>query len=193
MRSHITSTTKLNEIKMLIDRRQFKNKVFVIVEGKTDIKLFRKLFNTNYVQIESVDGKDNVKQIIKSLIEKYTDRILGISDADFDHLLNIQHDQEIYLTDTHDIETMIMGELGLDSIISEYAKDDYHDSLKQSLLTKSINVAYDVGLFKLLNRVNNLFLSFKEVDLSDFIAVNKFQVEFDRNGYIEAILDNSPK
>ena len=188
MRKHINSNSKCNEIRMLLNKKKFKEKTFILLEGKTDIKLFRKLFNNTKVQLESVDGKDNVETIVKAVIQENNDRILGISDADFDHVNKSPSQLSIYLTDTHDTETLIIKEIGVDSIIAEFATCDYHDGLTRNLLIKALHISYEIGLLKLVNCRLKYNLSFEEIDLNRFLTINNLQVEFNQSNFIDEVI-----
>lgn len=188
MRKYINSNSKCNEIKMLLNKKKFKEKTFILLEGKTDIKLFRKLFDNTKVQLESVDGKDNVATIVKAVIQENNNRILGVSDADFDHVNNLPSQLSIYLTDTHDTETLIINEIGVNSIIAEYATSDYHDGLTRNLLIKALSVSYEIGLLKLVNCRLNYNLCFKEIDFNRFLTVNNLQVDFNQNNFIDEVI-----
>ena len=188
MRKYINSNSKFNEIKILLNKKKFKDKTFVLLEGKTDIKLFRKLFDNTKVQLESVDGKDNVESVVKLVLKDNNDRILGVSDADFDHLNKISPQLSIYLTDTHDTETLILNEVGIDSIIAEYATSDYHDGLTRRLLIEAFSVSYEIGLLKLVNCRSTYNLCFKEIDFDRFLTVQNLQVKFDQNNFVDEVI-----
>ncbi|RZP88574.1 DUF4435 domain-containing protein [Vibrio vulnificus] len=189
MRRYITASSKYNEIKMLMNKKHYRNKVFVLLEGKTDIKLFRKLFDTKKVQLESLDGKRNVDTVINLMIDDGIDRAIGIADADFDHINNTV--SNLYLTDTHDTETMIIQKVGIDSIIAEFATENYHDGLSRNLHTKVFETAYEIGLLKMVNCLGDYGLSFKEIDFYNFITINGLNVSFNQQDYINEVIHYS--
>lgn len=191
MKNYITSDSKYNEIKMLMNKKAFKEKTFILLEGKTDIKLFRKLFDTTKVQLESLDGKYNVEKIIKLIAGENQGRIIGLSDADFDHLNNIPAKMSVYLTDTHDTETLIIRSVGIDSIIAEYSTTDYHEGLTRKLLSESFIVAYEIGLLKLVNCRENYNLSFNKIDFERFLVVKNLKIEFNQYNFIDEVINNS--
>jgi hypothetical protein len=178
-------------MKMLMNKKSFKEKTFILLEGKTDIKLFRKLFDTTKVQLESLEGKDNVENVVKSIVGENKDRIIGLSDADFDHLNNIAPQLSIYLTDTHDTETLIINGVGIDSIIAEYATSDFHAGLNRKLLAESFSVSYEVGLLKLVNCRSKYNLCFKEIDFERFLTIKNLNVQFDQEKFIDEVIHHN--
>lgn len=52
----ITYQDKLNELRMDIKHPNNDGVVFVLVEGETDIRLYRKLFDENTTKVECVPG-----------------------------------------------------------------------------------------------------------------------------------------
>jgi len=193
MKKHITSNSKCNEIKMLMNKKSFKEKTFVLLEGKADIKLFRKLFDTTKVQLESLEGKENVAEIVKLIVGQNKDRIIGLSDADFDHLNNVPAKLSVYLTDTHDTETLMINGVGIDSIIAEYATGHYHEALTRKLLLESFLVSYEIGLLKLVNCRENYNLRFKNIKFGRFLVVDNLNVEFDQSNFIDEVIHNSSR
>jgi hypothetical protein len=192
MRAHISAATKLNDIRMSWDRKAYKNKIFVLLEGKTDLKLFKKLFDTNKVQLEAVDGKDNVQNVVRPLLTDNSHRIVGICDADFDHLNEATPPPSIFWTDSHDSETMMIEGVGIDALIAEYANEHFSDGLNRQWLTLSLAMAYEIGLLKWLNSKNNLNLKFKNIDFNRFITLDGLKCEFDQTAFIDDVIHHSP-
>lgn len=193
MRRHITTDSKVNEIRMLLNKKNYKNKTFVLLEGNTDIKLFRGLFESSKVQIESLDGKTNVESAVANLSKENKDRIIGICDADFDHVNNRETlSQILFLTDSHDSEMMMIGSPAIGSLISEYAKPAYYEGLERNLSKKSLEVCYEVGLVRWINCNENLEINFKGMNFESFLTVNNLNLIFCINSFLQNLIDNSP-
>ena len=85
---HVTYQDKLNELRLDITHPKSKGKVFVCLEGESDVKLFRKFFNLEKCKVERIPGgKFKLEECVTSLIAVYR-LIFGIRDADFLHLEN---------------------------------------------------------------------------------------------------------
>ena len=111
-RQEVTYQEKLNQIRMDLNHPNTQGKVFVLVEGESDIRLYRKLFNDAICKVEIVPG-GNVKleSCVADISSSYP-LAIGIRDADFIHLSSEAYNKvNMFLTDYHDIEmTMIADE-----------------------------------------------------------------------------------
>jgi hypothetical protein len=130
---------------VLIDEPEISLHIAWQKEFLVDIKLFNKLFDTSKVKLESLAGKENVKAVVKTVVAKSPERILGVCDADFDHHNEVRTRPAIFLTDSHDSETMI----------AEFATEDYKEGLQRNLLQQLLCLAYETGLLKWLNVTNH--------------------------------------
>jgi len=90
--------TKLNEIRLSKNHPSVKGKIFVLLEGKTDIKLFRNIFNPDKTYISQINGKEKLKQALEILHDEGYSTIFGIKDSDFDNLENITYENINYNT-----------------------------------------------------------------------------------------------
>jgi len=103
MKDHLNKEDVLDSIRLQLRHPSGVDKIWIIVEGETDHKLFSRLIHGRHVEIEiSHGGLNSLLQSVSELL-KETDRILGIRDADFLHLVGKQESAEnIFLTDFHD-------------------------------------------------------------------------------------------
>src|SRR5580693_6880159 len=106
----ITYQDKLNELKLDISHPNSIGKVFVLLEGESDVRLFRKLFNLENCKVENIPGGNpKLEECVQTLIANYA-LVIGIRDADFIHLNNIPYQKaNIFLTDFHDIEMVMIS------------------------------------------------------------------------------------
>ncbi|MFT4927942.1 MAG: hypothetical protein ACI8WB_004057 [Phenylobacterium sp.] len=188
LKKHITVGSKRTEILSLLKHKNYQQKVIVMLEGSTDIKLFDKLLDSSQVKLDSFDGKDNVMTIIKGVKDEYPDRVVGICDADFDHLNAVAPVPPIFFTDTHDSETLIIEGVGIDAIISEYATQGYRDGLTRNLLQESLRLAYEIGLLKWFNAQHKHGLAFDEIDFDSFIKITGLKGEFCQEKFIDEVI-----
>jgi len=119
MRDYISAFDIANEIRMT--RSQFKG-TFLVVEGeKSDLILFSRFTNSDQCQLIPAHSKNNAIKVINILENEKFVGLLGIIDADFMNIENqICPGDNLFLTDTHDLETMILQSPALDKLISEY-------------------------------------------------------------------------
>lgn len=187
---------------MKLNTDKYSDKVMIFVEGKSDVLFFEKLLNEPNIKFELSDGKQNAKKQLKKIKQatpKYGHHAIGICDADFDHLNNNKEYPPIFLTDTHDYETMILQDIGIKSLITEHCIDKFKLALNRNLLKNASNLTYQIGLIKWSNSKSSQFrLNFKDkndepLNLSEFIKFKDFDGKFDQDKYIERVMSQSAK
>lgn len=108
------------------------NSAILIVEGDSDVKFFRKFVKNEYYVLQpdsliDIDEGRKVKVIetIKKANEENINGIIGIIDADFDNLIGFPQEENLYRTDTHDLESMLLkSKKAFKQILVKYAKAD---------------------------------------------------------------------
>lgn len=115
-------------------------KVVVVVEGDDDIKLYSSLFNRRFVYFYDLKTKGcgYFEDVLQECNPQYENRFLIIKDADFDHLSDktYPHYFNLFLTDTHDAETMMMTTECLKNICCEYLLPD--DAIQVTEIMESL-------------------------------------------------------
>ncbi|MCU9923775.1 DUF4435 domain-containing protein [Aeromonas caviae] len=196
MRSYIDENDKKNEIRLLFRHPSYKNKIITVVEGDTDIRLFRWLLAHDKIQIESVDGKKNLVKLMEDLIKEYPEKMLAICDADFDHLCGKSKEREqfsIYVTDEHDAEVMLLKSPAFHSLINEYGSENNHNILVTGLFDSVFSAAYNIGLIRWINEEEKLNLKFKGLNFNKFITVDKLNIQVDLDSLLDEIFIRSDK
>lgn len=180
----------INSIRLQLRHPSGADKVWIIVEGETDQKLFSKLVNGKHVEVEISNG--GVKGLLRSVSEllKETGRIIGIRDADFMHLEGKKETAEnIFLCDFHDAEMMIIScDKAYLQVIAEYLSEEKKPISTRDTILKSI--AY-IGGIRWLNYSESLELNFKNLSLGDIYDGKTFTLDEDR--LVNEITDRSPK
>ena len=142
------------------------------------------------VYISHKDQHALVKKCQKHKIKHY-ERVIAICDADFDHLNNRPAINSVFLTDTHDSETLVIQAIGIDVLIAKHGTDDFKDALRRNLLKNSLKLAYDIGLLKWLNSTHHLKLNFKALDYENFITFKVLSGQLNLDELIEQVLTQS--
>lgn len=196
MKQYIDSDSKKNEIRMLLKHPSFKGKVIAVLEGDTDIRLFRSLMDENHIKIEAAVGKSCLTEIICDLTEKeeYEKRLFGICDADFVRIAGDPIDCEsIFLTDTHDSEMMMINSPAIDALIAEYAANDESATLlRESLVQTSLDAAYELGVYRYINHIYDSNINFKGLHIDLYSKINGLEIVIDHAKLIEALVTRSP-
>lgn len=149
-------------------------RINLLIEGKTDVKLFKNFINEEEVKIRAVTGKDNILHIMNYFPTDKKDLIYAIADADFDHILSKNEERElskIYLTDFHDMEVVMILSESFDRMFNEYKNHSMEGNLISADELKSIifEVCKTIGKIRYLNYVNNYELKFKNISYDNCI------------------------
>ena len=102
---------------------------FLLVEGDSDKKLYNNLVNQDNCRFQICKGKpsskSNVIELITRLNQNNIAGVLGLIDADFDHIENKEYNHDnLFLTDDHDLEMMLIKSPALEKILQELASED---------------------------------------------------------------------
>ena len=191
MKKYITKFDVANTVRM---KREKKDLSVVIVEGGTDVRFYYKFFDNSRCQIEPGYGKANTLGAISELENDDIVGVLAIIDADYLHLENKEiGSEDVFLTDTHDVETMIIKSKALDDFIYENANlEKVNDLLKtknkNDLRDILINCTIYVDYIKWYNLKKNFSLKFKGLKFDKFITDN---LSFDKDSFFKELVRNS--
>ena len=188
MREHIGKDAKLNEVRLLIPHPSFKDNVILILEGNSDIRLFRSLVNHQQVRLDTFDGKVVLLEVVEILSKEFPKRVLGICDADFDHLNEINHSDicdAILVTDHHDAEIMMLDSPALQAFIDEYSSVENSAYVKQVLLENCLEAAYQLGMLRWANNLSLLNLNFKGLNFGQLFDIENLIIGV----HLQAVID----
>lgn len=104
---------KITELKQLISTEANDGKTVLLVEGPDDKTFYVRYVSEPHVVFDVLKGCYYMPDIIRGVENDaiLTDRVIGIKDADFDRILGNSYDlNNLFLTDTHDWETMTLTE-----------------------------------------------------------------------------------
>lgn len=185
----ITYQDKLNELRLDILHPNSKGIVFVLLEGESDIRLFRKLFNSDNCKVGTIPGgKFKLEECVGELVNIYP-LIIGIRDADFVHLGTKPYKKiNVFLTDFHDMGmTLISEDEVFSSLVFEFTDlpKDKHPVTRNNIIL-SIE---QIGYLKWLNEEENLEYKFK-AGFQDLISFINLKIDFDQ--YFSRVLSKSP-
>lgn len=191
MQKYITYEDKIGEIIMVARHPQSKNNVFVLVEGEDDIKLYGKFLN-DFCKIEPIPGGilrlETSLQTIPNHVRKIN--LIGIRDADFMHIESKNAAfANLFLTDTHDTETMMMAS-------DETFKNILHEFLPKTTISTSqlrqqiLKCVEFLGYLRWYNNINDLELNFKGIGLDKLIDYTSFTIN--ETHLVKDVLNRSP-
>jgi Protein of unknown function (DUF4435) len=191
-KSDYTQSDKLTELRLDMSHPNNKGIVFILVEGDSDVRFYRKCFRQNTCKIEEVPGgKVQLEAILKELNIVFK-RIIGIRDADFLHLEGKSSPlSNLFLTDYHDLETLLFNsDTAFSAVVHEFVpieKQEKHADLR----AKFLNALTFLSYLRWYNELNNGELNFKGLNLGDIFDVKHFTI--DTTSLLGKIQHLSPK
>ena len=146
--------------KTLFIRSSGDNNAILIVEGVTDIKFYNSFVRggecilypgdfDSLIGISGVGNKGKVIETIKKANGEGIKGIIGIVDADFDNLDTIASVENLYRTDTHDLESMLIKSgKALEKALNQYCvtkhviSDEEIIEIQNTVLETSTYIGY---------------------------------------------------
>lgn len=187
MREYIFGEVIANRILMM--RTQHKG-AFLIVEGGWDVRLFKRFIDTSLCHVLDAQTKDNVLTAIGILEQRNFEGAVAIVDADFSVLEGNQPtSRNVLLTDTHDIETMIISSPAMGKVLAEYGSQEKLVRLSKDPRSILLYNAAPVGYLRWLSLKCNLGLKFEELTFSRFI--DKKTLEINVPTLLKVVRDHS--
>ncbi len=172
MRDYLDPRDTEGEIRLELHHSSAEDKVWIIVEGQDDFKLYRKLFAGTVAVVEVVtDGVSGVNDLLACVknLRELSDRIIGIRDADFLRIEEDPVDDGIFLTDCHDSEMMaVSNDDVFSATLLEYlpGKYDQYESIREQLVGSLSFLSH----VRLINQKEGLGIKFKNLPLGHFYS-----------------------
>ncbi|WP_040204041.1 DUF4435 domain-containing protein [Neobacillus jeddahensis] len=169
-----------------VKRNSTKSKTIVLVEGIGDEEFFKKIFSLRDCRFIICEGKENVKDTVRILNSRSQKGMLGIVDMDYDGILGrTPLIDNLFQTDTHDIETMIISSIsGLHQFINMYADLDKYekflDRTGMSIENSIFNAAKILGVVRLISVEDEYDISFKDIQydlvLDEYLGIDLYKL-----------------
>lgn len=189
MQNLITKNDIANEIKM---KKVLYKQAFIVVEGATDSRFYKKFIDKDKCSIIPAHNKSNVIGVIELLQDQ--SGIIGIVDSDYDNIENQNKDfYNLFKTDMHDIETMIINSPALEDFLCEYVdenkldiflKNKQKEDLRQILIENTLFIGYT----KWASLKNDLCLKFKGLEYKKFFTNT---LSFLKTRFLKELINNS--
>lgn len=167
---------------------------FLLVEGDSDKKIYQNLVEESNCRFQICKGKPSSKQrviqVLDILNKDNIEGIIGIVDADFDHLEKTQYSHNnLFLTDDHDLEMMLIKSPALDKLLKEFASEDKLNELKLDIKEVLLNLSYELGYLRWISQCDNLNLTFNDLDYQKFLDTNRLTT--DSNQLIQTVINKT--
>lgn len=129
------SPNTVADIRLTIQHPDHKE-VIIVVEGEDDEKALKQFFNIQVVEFFWAENCLKVKNSMRivSTDNQLKDCVIGIKDADFDHINQIKHNiANLMITDTHDMETLMLTPRVCRRICLETINREYQNLSSQAM------------------------------------------------------------
>ena len=134
------------EIRMLRTDKQYSGS-FLIAEGDTDARVWKNLVDPTKCRVEIAHNKDIAVKVLNILEKDNFAGVLAVVDADFWILEGtVPSSPNLLLTDTHDLETMLLKSPALEKLLLEHGSEqkikDFAKDIRQTLLESAKVIGY---------------------------------------------------
>lgn len=169
IRSNLNKEDIISEIKLSISADYLEKKVFLLVEGNSDV-LFLKKFVNEYVELlESFSGKQGVKYIVEHFSN---DKVIGICDRDYDYKYQNNH---IFYYDYSTLEIMIVhNDNVFENVTAEYY---YGEMCFNELRIHILKQLCWLSTFRKYNFDGNKGINFNGLSIAELLSNGIFSQE----------------
>jgi 5S rRNA maturation endonuclease (ribonuclease M5) len=189
MREQITPDRIANSIRLL---RSDHEGVFLIVEGHSDKLIYERLVNKQEVRITIASGKNNAIKALSILEKENFCRVFAVIDADFSRIeQQIPDSNNLFLTDEHDLEMMLIKSAAFDKLLKERGSEEKIAAFSKDIRETLLKLGQEIGKLRLLSLRNELNLKFEGLKFGKFIDKEKLSINIDE--LIRSIKNHSQK
>ena len=184
MREFLTDNRFANEIRL---RRSIYKGTFLLVEGSSDKIFYERFVEKSECELVVISGKPSSKQrvisVLKILEESNFQGVLAIVDADFDRLTppTYQKSANLFYTDSHDLETMLINSPAFDKLISEFGSEEkisqFKKDIKPDIRLVILESAVPIGYLRWISLGDRLDLTFENITFSKFIDEKTLRID----------------
>jgi Protein of unknown function (DUF4435) len=187
VREFLTDDRIANKIRL---RREISSSTFLLVEGSSDKVFYERFVDKLVCELETATGKIRVINVLEILDKSNFSGVLGIVDADFDRLESLSHNSpNLLLTDTHDLETMLINSPALDKVVREFGSEDKISKFGMDVRTALTKAGMSIGYLRWISHRDRLNLTFSGIKYSKFIKEQNLQL--DELGLIQEVKNKS--
>lgn len=174
MREYISGQIVANEIEMW--REQYKG-AFVIVEGSEDARFYELFTDTSKCQVVPAHEKGKTVSALSTLEQRGFSGVAAIVDADFDRLESIERPSDnLILTDTHDLETMLLSSPALDKVLQMFGSRKKLAAIRRDVRQVLLTSAVCLGYLRWASLRFDLCLRFEGLRLKRFVDTETLAV-----------------
>ncbi|CCI25699.1 conserved hypothetical protein [Microcystis aeruginosa PCC 9809] len=178
MREQITPDRIANSIRLL---RSDHEGVFLIVEGHSDKLIYERLVNKQEVRVTIASGKNNAIKALSILEKENFRRVVAVIDADFSRIeQQIPDSNNLFLTDEHDLEMMLIKSAAFDKLLKERGSEEKIAAFSKDIRETLLKLGQEIGKLRLLSLRNELDLKFEGLKFGKFIDKKNLSIDIDK-------------
>ena len=162
----------------IVLKRQIHKGCFLVVEGIDDLRFFNKFVDHEACRITEARGKENVIEVV-SILEKESIRgIVGVIDADFDHIEgNRRPSENIIVLDTVDLEALLIRSPALDAVLAEWGSTKKIVEFGKDIREVLLDAAVWVGCLRLYSSRTQSKFRFRGLKYKKIIDIQSFSLD----------------
>jgi Protein of unknown function (DUF4435) len=155
---------------------------FLLVEGSSDKFFYERFVNKQACELVSAPGKPSSKlrviAVLEILEKSNFQGVLAIVDADFDHLeTSLINSPNLFRTDTHDRETMLIKSCALDKVIALFGSEDKIANFGRDVRTVLLEASTSVGYLRWVSQCDGFNLTFDDIKFNKFVDKQTLQID----------------
>jgi hypothetical protein len=184
----ITPAALANRVRQ---RRETYQGSLLIVEGASDAKFYGQLIDKACCQLlPPAQNRDKAIKILEILQE--APGVIAIVDKDFDELNGTLPDMpNLFFTDTHDLETMLLKSPALEKLLGEFGSEDKLAKFERNVREILLAAGSAIGYLLWVSLQDDLNLKFEGIDFPKFIDTATLTI--DEAKLIEEVKKKSQK
>jgi hypothetical protein len=178
-----------NEVRL---RRSNHQGAFLIVEGSSDAKFYRQQIDAEHCQIVVAQNRDMAIKVLEILQKAPAPDVIAIVDKDFDELNGtLPTLPNLFFTDTHDLETLLLQSPALEKLLNEFASEDKLARFGQNLREVLLISGSAIGYLLWVSLQDAMHLKFEGIDFPKF--VDEVTLKINEAKLIEEVKNKSQK
>lgn len=189
MKHLLTANDVANSVRM---NRSLHKGTIMLVEGPVDSRVYGRFIDRSRCMVIPAFSRDNAERALAILAASRVPGVLAVVDRDFSGLDGSKSSSDnLLMTDTHDLETMILASDALTSVLSEFASRFGAVPDAQEIREVLLNNGMVIGLLRWISSPSKegLNLTFDELPFQPFTNQETLQVDID--ALIATVMGNS--
>ncbi len=166
---------KANEIRL---KRQHHNGCFLVVEGRDDRLFFEQFIDADACTVIVADGKPNVAEVIGILDADRFPGVVGVVDADLDHIEGIEQESDnVIVLETVDLEALLIQSPALDRVLVELGSAAKIARFGKDVRKALLEATLTIGCLRLHSMRAELSLTFQKINYAKCIDETSLTVD----------------